>query len=1093
MGSPAPSRGGASASPPPATRVDVHVHLRAFANLDLLERGWYAVRCVALNGDDARRSFALVDATPVGRPRPAARREKVPSCGGDVGDDDDALASGAPPLGEVLEGARWGDARARARASSADASDVAPGRYTTRAFPVMYARESFPVDRLVRFATRVAAEREDEEEEEDDAAGSAPARTPPRAKPGTPRSPSVPSTVALEFELLRAPIPDDADADGPGPAPSRAAMRVVARRRADVVVQRAATSEAEGEESEGARPAEQLGGPGSRSATAPFVDYAYLPLLFDEAHLAQCECAVAAFARVATPGTAASLGEEEDVASSASGDGSLDSAIYKSSSRRRAARAFSFTALRAAWVSARREEWAPWRVRVASRGADAELAALRRDPDRGGSRGGGGVLGFGLEKQRGAANGSEGGPPKDPNPGDASDAFACVVGDADASASSASASSASPSAEDESSRPVRGLEGATREAKARRRRMRDGERDEKKASAFGAFFGAFRSGVGTATDSRREDAYRVGGGGASEAPGGSSRSRLAALASRLGGGLGGSDSDSRGGFRRFQAVFEDDLHGAPWDVPIFATEVVVGEAAKDETLSRSAVDPAELAVSPEEGEEEPEDGVGGSKGAGGGGVLGCSPGGESSANPSANPSADPPDPPDPAEVERAERTSRRRGRLSARGAVRGSGAPNGLATSEPRARRTATEETDDASESSSSESSSESSPPSPHLVVLVHGFDGSLQDLRLVRAHLALVAPHATCVVSASNRGRTSTSSVAEMGARLAEETARAAKEAFDERFPFHEDEVGTAAGTAASVVSSSPRALPRVRVSFAAHSLGCLIVRAALAHPAMAPFLDALHFFLSISGPHLGYASPICTARCVPVSGRERSCSPLGGSSRALSVSCSPFALGLRALRRLRPRATCLREAALADATRAEDCYLYRLAREPRGLALFRHVVLCSSPQDGYVERESARVEARAEEEEEEEEEEEASRAPTKSGKSRGDDARRKSRKRLFRARREMALAMLEPVLAKARAPAPGEMDHPGEEAGVSSASRGASRGFRTTLARVDVLFPPGKGASLASCVGRKAHIDFLETQEWVRFVLWGHREKFT
>ena len=136
--------------------------------------------------------------------------------------------------------------------------------------------------------------------------------------------------------------------------------------------------------------------------------------------------------------------------------------------------------------------------------------------------------------------------------------------------------------------------------------------------------------------------------------------------------------------------------------------------------------------------------------------------------------------------------------------------------------------------------------------------------------------------------------------------------------------------------------------------------------------------------------------------------------------------------------------------------------------------------------------VEARAEEEEEEEEEE-ASRAPTMSGKSRGDDARRKSRKRLFRARREMALAMLEPVLAKARAPAPGEMDHPGEEAGVSSASRGASRGFRTTLARVDVLFPPGKGASLASCVGRKAHIDFLETQEWVRFVLWGHREKFT
>ena len=195
------------------------MHLRAFANLDLLERGWYAVRCVALNGDDARRSFALVDATPVGRPRPAARREKVPSCGGDVGDDDDALASGAPPLGEVLEGARWGDARARARASSADASDVAPGRYTTRAFPVMYARESFPVDRLVRFATRVAAEREDEEEEEDDAAGSAGA--PPPRETRAPRSPSVPSTVALGSSSS-AHIPDDRTrTDGPAPSERR--------------------------------------------------------------------------------------------------------------------------------------------------------------------------------------------------------------------------------------------------------------------------------------------------------------------------------------------------------------------------------------------------------------------------------------------------------------------------------------------------------------------------------------------------------------------------------------------------------------------------------------------------------------------------------------------------------------------------------------------------------------------------------------------------------------------------------------------------------------------------------------------------------
>lgn len=36
-----------------------------------------------------------------------------------------------------------------------------------------------------------------------------------------------------------------------------------------------------------------------------------------------------------------------------------------------------------------------------------------------------------------------------------------------------------------------------------------------------------------------------------------------------------------------------------------------------------------------------------------------------------------------------------------------------------------------------------------HMVVLVHGFAGSLQDLRLVRAHLRLLAPNTHTHVSA--------------------------------------------------------------------------------------------------------------------------------------------------------------------------------------------------------------------------------------------------------------------------------------------------------------------------------------------------------
>ena len=44
---------------------------------------------------------------------------------------------------------------------------------------------------------------------------------------------------------------------------------------------------------------------------------------------------------------------------------------------------------------------------------------------------------------------------------------------------------------------------------------------------------------------------------------------------------------------------------------------------------------------------------------------------------------------------------------------------------------------------------------------------------------------------------------------------------------------------------------------SFVGHSLGNIIVRSALSHPEMRPFLDKIHTFLSLSGPHLGMLYP--------------------------------------------------------------------------------------------------------------------------------------------------------------------------------------------------------------------------------------------
>lgn len=42
-------------------------------------------------------------------------------------------------------------------------------------------------------------------------------------------------------------------------------------------------------------------------------------------------------------------------------------------------------------------------------------------------------------------------------------------------------------------------------------------------------------------------------------------------------------------------------------------------------------------------------------------------------------------------------------------------------------------------------------------------------------------------------------------------------------------------------------------RISFVGHSLGNVIIRAALAKPRMKPLLGRLHTFLSLVGPHLG------------------------------------------------------------------------------------------------------------------------------------------------------------------------------------------------------------------------------------------------
>ena len=43
-------------------------------------------------------------------------------------------------------------------------------------------------------------------------------------------------------------------------------------------------------------------------------------------------------------------------------------------------------------------------------------------------------------------------------------------------------------------------------------------------------------------------------------------------------------------------------------------------------------------------------------------------------------------------------------------------------------------------------------------------------------------------------------------------------------------------------------------RISFIGHSMGTLVIRAALGEAMMAPYLSRLHSFISLGGTHLGY-----------------------------------------------------------------------------------------------------------------------------------------------------------------------------------------------------------------------------------------------
>jgi len=186
-----------------------------------------------------------------------------------------------------------------------------------------------------------------------------------------------------------------------------------------------------------------------------------------------------------------------------------------------------------------------------------------------------------------------------------------------------------------------------------------------------------------------------------------------------------------------------------------------------------------------------------------------------------------------------------------------------------------------------------------HLIVLVHGFQGNSLDMRLLKNHLSLLHPEALFLCSNKNEGKTE-DDIVEMGARLAHEVIDFAQEWCP----------GTTLG----------------KLSFIGHSLGGLIIRAAL--PYLKSFQEKMDTYISFSSPHLGY----------------------------MYATNTIVNAGIWVLKSLK-KSKCLEELTMTDAKDYRNSFLFSLSNF-QGMGWFKNVLLVSSYQDRYVPVESARIE---------------------------------------------------------------------------------------------------------------------------------------
>ncbi|XP_021248945.1 protein FAM135A isoform X2 [Numida meleagris] len=188
-----------------------------------------------------------------------------------------------------------------------------------------------------------------------------------------------------------------------------------------------------------------------------------------------------------------------------------------------------------------------------------------------------------------------------------------------------------------------------------------------------------------------------------------------------------------------------------------------------------------------------------------------------------------------------------------------------------------------------------------HLIVCVHGLDGNSADLRLVKTYIELGLPGGRIDFLMSERNQNDT---------FAD---------FDSMTDRLLDEI---------IQYIQIYNLTLSKISFIGHSLGNLIIRSVLTRPRFKYYLNKLHTFLSLSGPHLG---------------------TLYNSSALVNT-------GLWFMQKWKKSGSLL-QLTCRDHSDPRQTFLYKLSKKA-GLHYFKNIILVGSLQDRYVPYHSARIE---------------------------------------------------------------------------------------------------------------------------------------